>query len=167
MFIQVAKAKGARVISVVKRASQAEIAHRFGAHEVVLAENESCIAEIRQLTEGRGADAVIEAVGRPEAWQQAVEMVRKGGVINFFGGCATGTKVELDTARIHYGGLRMLASFHHTPRVVREALQLIAAGKVRSLDYITGEAPLSELVSVLRAMDNRGSEIKTAIIPGR
>ena len=45
----------------------------------------------------RGADVVMEAVGRTEAWEWAVNMVRKGGTVNFFGGCATGTKVQLDT----------------------------------------------------------------------
>ena len=167
MFVQAVKAKGARVISLVKREAQAKTAKRFGADEVVdLSAVSDPAAAVRGLTSGRGADAVIEAVGRPEAWQQALEMVRKGGVINFFGGCAKGTKVEFDTNRIHYSALRMLATFHHTPRTVRESLALISEGKVRSLDYITGEAPLSELVSVLQGMAERNSEIKTAIIPG-
>ena len=167
MFIQTAKAKGCRVISLAKHAPQAEIARRFGADEVISAEAaDDPVAQVRSLTEGHGADAVIEAVGRPEAWQQALEMVRKGGAINFFGGCAAGTKVEFDTNRIHYSGLRLLASFHHTPAAVREALELIAQGKVRSLDYITGQAPLSELGAVLRGMMAGKSEIKTAIIPG-
>lgn len=167
MFVQAAKATGARVISVVRREAQAKTAQRFGADEVVdISVVADPVGAIRELTAGRGADAVIEAVGRPEAWQQAIEMVRKGGIINFFGGCAKGTKVEFDTNRIHYSALRMLATFHHTPRTVRESLALIAKGKVRSLDYITGEAPLTELVNVLKAMAERNGEIKTAIIPG-
>ena len=40
------------------------------------------------------AATVIEAVGRPEAWEWAIDMVRKGGTVNFFGGCASGTKVQ-------------------------------------------------------------------------
>ena len=60
------------------------------------------IEAVRQLTpERRGSDVVIEAVGRPEAWEWAVQMVRKGGTVNFFGGCAAGTKVQLDTNRLH------------------------------------------------------------------
>ena len=168
MFIQVAKAKGARVITVVRRNEQAAIARRFGADEiVVLSETPDPPAAARQLTEsGRGPDVVIEAVGKPEAWQQAIAMVRKGGTVNFFGGCASGTKVELDTHRIHYSGLRMLATFHHTPAAIRESLALIAQDKVRSLDYITGQAPLADLVSVLRQMMEPNANIKTAIIPG-
>src|SRR5207253_8825094 len=87
MFIQVAKAKGARVITVVRRNEQAAIARRFGADEiVVLSETPDVPAAVRELTEsGRGPDVVIEAVGKPEAWQQAIAMVRKGGTVNFFG----------------------------------------------------------------------------------
>jgi L-iditol 2-dehydrogenase len=169
MFIQVAKAGGARVISVVKRDEQVELARQFGAADVVQIGNVSDVVEaVRKMTgDGRGADIVIEAVGRPEAWQWAVNMLRKGGTVNFFGGCTSGTRVELETNRIHYSALRMIASFHHNPRVAREALKLIADNKVHSLDYITGEAPLSELPQVFRHMMDRGSDIKTAIIPGR
>jgi L-iditol 2-dehydrogenase len=56
----------------------------------------------RSLPKNRGVDIAIEAVGVPEAWQEAVELVRKGGTVNFFGGCAVGTHVTLDTNRIHY-----------------------------------------------------------------
>src|SRR5205814_647801 len=83
--------------------------------------------------------------GRPDAWEQAIEMVRKGGTVNFFGGCASGTKVQLDTNRLHYSEITLKATFHHTPETVRRAFALIAEKKVRSTDYITGEAPLSRL----------------------
>jgi L-iditol 2-dehydrogenase len=116
--------------------------------------------------EKRGSDVVIEAVGRPDAWELAVEMVRKGGTVNFFGGCASGTKVQLDTNRLHYSEITLKATFHHTPDTVRKAFGLMVEKKIRSTDYITGEAPLSRLQQVLRHMLNRGGEIKTAIIPG-
>jgi L-iditol 2-dehydrogenase len=109
---------------------------------------------------------VIEAVGKPEAWEWAVDMVRKGGTVNFFGGCASGTKVELDTNRLHYSEITLKATFHHTPQTVRKAFSLIAEKNVKSTDYITGEAPLSKLKQVLQQMLDRGSQIKTAIIPG-
>lgn len=170
MFIQVAKAKQCRIISVVKRDEQVAIARQFGADEVVQIPSEQdapqhTVAAVRKLTEGRGADVVVEAVGRPEAWQWSVDMLRKGGTAQFFGGCATGTKVELDTNRIHYSALRMLATFHHTPRVVREAFSLICENRVRPTDYITGRAPLAELQQVFRQMMDRTGDIKTAILP--
>ena len=168
MFVQVAKATGCNVISVVKRDSQVEAVKRMGAHEVVqITKVKDPVEAVRMLSpDKRGSDVVIEAVGRPEAWEQSIDMVRKGGTVNFFGGCASGTKVQLDTNRLHYSEITLKATFHHTPETVRRAFALIAEKKVRSTDYITGEAPLSRLQQVLRHMLNRNGDIKTAIIPG-
>ncbi|HLJ86326.1 MAG TPA: zinc-binding dehydrogenase [Candidatus Angelobacter sp.] len=167
MLMQVAKLVGAKVLAVVKREEQVGAARRFGADEVInLNKTKDPVNGIVKATEGRGSDVVIEAVGRPQAWQWAVDMVRPGGVVNFFGGCATGTKVELDTSRLHYSEISLKATFHHTPETVRSAFALIAEKKIKSTDYVTGEAPLSKLKQVLQQMLDRGSQIKTAIIPG-
>jgi L-iditol 2-dehydrogenase len=168
MFIQVAKLTGTNVIAVVKRDGQVAAARRLGADNVLQVGSSANIVDtVRALTpEHRGADVVIEAVGRPEAWQWAVDMVRKGGTVNFFGGCATGTRVELDTNRLHYSEITLKATFHHTPETVRRAFALIGERKLRGADYITAEAPLSRLQQVLRHMLNRNGDIKTAIIPG-
>jgi L-iditol 2-dehydrogenase len=168
MFVQVARAIGCNVISVVKRDEQVVAAKHMGAHEILQTTKvQNVIDAVRALTpQKRGCDVVIEAVGRPEAWEWTVEMVRKGGTVNFFGGCSSGSKVQLDTNRLHYSEITLKATFHHTPETVRRAFGLIAAQKIRPTDYITGEAPLSSLQKVLRHMLNRGGDIKTAIIPG-
>jgi L-iditol 2-dehydrogenase len=168
MFVQVAKLKGCNVICVAKRDSQVSAAKRLGADDVVqITQVQDPVDAVRALTpDRRGADVVIEAVGRPEAWEWAIDMARKGGTVNFFGGCASGTKVALDTNRLHYSEIALKATFHHTPETVRKAFALIAERKIRGADYITGEAPLSRLQQVLRHMLNRNGDIKTAIIPG-
>jgi len=168
MFVQVAKLKGCNVIAVAKRDSQVNAVKKMGADEVIqITQVQDPVEAVRALTpDRRGADVVIEAVGRPEAWEWSIDMVRKGGVVNFFGGCASGTKVNLDTNRLHYSEITLKATFHHTPETVRKAFALIAERKIRSADYITGEAPLSRLQQVLRHMLNRNGDIKTAIIPG-
>jgi L-iditol 2-dehydrogenase len=168
MLMQVAKAIGCHVIAVVKRDEQIASAKKFGADEVVqIREGVDTVRAVRNLTPAkRGADVVVEAVGRAQAWHWAVDMVRKGGTVNFFGGCAKGTKVELDTDLLHYSEITLKATFHHTPDTVRRAFKLIAEKKIRPTDYITGEEPLSKLQSVLRRMLDRTDEIKTAIIPG-
>jgi L-iditol 2-dehydrogenase len=168
MFVQVAKIAGCNVISVVKRDSQVTAAKRMGADQVVqITKVADAVDAVRALsTERRGGDIVIEAVGRPQAWEWAIDMVRKGGTVNFFGGCASGTKVQLDTNRLHYSEITLKATFHHTPETVRRAFALIAEKKIRGNDYITGEAPLSRLQHVLHHMLNRNGDIKTAIIPG-
>src|SRR3984885_10776963 len=87
MFMHVAQLAGVNVIAVVKREDQIAAAKLFGAREVVQVEAVSdIVAATRALTpEGRGADVVVEAVATPVAWEWAVDMVRKGGLVNFFG----------------------------------------------------------------------------------
>jgi len=163
---------GAEVIAVVKRAAQVETAKSFGAKYVIDGSAvQDVIAAVRALTpDHRGADAVIEAVAMPQTWQWAVDMVRKGGVVNFFGGCAAGTTVALDTNRLHYNNLTLRASFHHRPSVCRRALEWIASGKFACADFLTARAPLEEIVQVFHGMMNRdqnglSANIKTVVLP--
>lgn len=167
MFMHVAELSGLRVIAVVKRDEQVISARIFGASEVVqITRVVDPVAAVRALTPGgRGPDIAVEAVATPLAWQWAVDMVRKGGTVNFFGGCAAGTKVELDTNRLHYNNITLRASFHHTPATARKAFDLIASGRFRCSETITSRAPLSELNRVFRQLMNRAGDIKTAIIP--
>lgn len=166
-FVRMLSARGARVIAVGKRTSQMRAAERLGAvatFDVTKIENP--VKLVRQLTDrGRGADAVIEAVGRAETWQWALSMVRKGGAVQLFGGCPRGTEVKIDPTALHYSEVTIKSSFHHTPRFIREALEAIVRGAVRASDFVTGEAPLEELPAVFQQMKNRNGELKTAIIP--
>jgi L-iditol 2-dehydrogenase len=141
----------------------------LGAEEGVLLGNpETVRSEVRKATGGRGADTVIEAIGQPQAWELATRLVRKGGTINFFGGCASGTTVGLDTALLHYSEITCKASFHHTPAHIARSLELIADGVVAADHLINHEEPLSHLPQVLADLAHRrNGQIKTAIIPGR
>jgi L-iditol 2-dehydrogenase len=124
------------------------------------------IEQVRNITAGRrGADVVIEAVGATETWTQAMGMVRRGGTINLFGGCPSGTHIPLDTTLIHYSEITIKASFHHTPRHIREALDAIHRGEVRAQTLITGEERLPGLRTVLERLLDRNGDIKIAIIP--
>jgi L-iditol 2-dehydrogenase len=167
MILHVAALAGYETISLVRHDGQVEAARQLGAKHVVKTNNiRQAIKETRALTpKGRGVDIAIEAVGVPEAWQEAVELVRKGGTVNFFGGCAANTTVTLDTNRIHYSDITLRATFHHTPAICRKALELIAGGRFQAGAFITGRAHLYELNRVFEKLMNRSSEIKTAIVP--
>ena len=117
MFVRLAKAVyGARVIAIGRRQPQLDRAARMGADELIVnTDGADVVGAVKAMTEGRGADVVIEAVGLPELWQLATRLLRRGGVVNFFGGCATGTEVNLDTHLLHYSEITCKASFHHTP----------------------------------------------------
>jgi L-iditol 2-dehydrogenase len=172
LFIHAASLQGLNVIAVVKRKDQVATAKHFGAAQVVrLADVDDPIAAARALTpEGRGADIVFEAVATPEAWQWAVQMARKGGLVNLFGGPPAGTTASFDTNLIHYSDLTIKASFHHTPSTARAAFDLLRSGRFLCDDFITGTAALEEVPEVFRRMLTRPAEgiapeIKTAIFP--
>ena len=173
MFVHAAKLSGVRVIAVVKREDQIAAARHFGAADVVrITEGVDTVAAVRALTEDtRGADVVIEAVARPATWEWAVGMVRKGGVVNFFGGPPSGTVVGLDTNRLHYGDITLKATFHLTPATARTAFALIASGQFNCAEFITRTASLAEVPAVFQRMMTRSSDslrdIKTAIFPHR
>jgi L-iditol 2-dehydrogenase len=170
MFMHVAELAGVNVIAVVKREDQIATAKLFGASQVVhLAAVDDVVAAARALTpERRGADVVIEAVATPRTWEWAVDMVRKGGVVNFFGGPPSGTKVQLDTNRLHYGDITLKASFHHTPATCRTAFALVSSGRFKCAEYITGRVALDAVPAVFAGMMRRDGgvqDIKTAVFP--
>lgn len=166
-FVRALSAKEVRVIALGKRKSQVDAAERLGAYAAFdVSTIDTPVAMIRELTEGgRGADAVIEAVGSATTWQWAMQMVRKGGRVNLFGGCPQGSQVQFDPALLHYSEVSIKATFHHTPRFIREALDTIARGSVRSSDFITGEVSLGELPRVFQNMKNGHSDLKIAVNP--
>lgn len=168
MFVRVAKIAGARVIAVGRRQEQLDRAEHLGAEGLIESRRGYDPSdEVRRCTEGgRGSDAVIEAVGSPHAWRQAVSMCRPGGKVNFFGGCPRDTVVCLDTGRLHYASLELRATFHHTPRHILESLELIARGDIMPTDFIGAEAPLSDIASIFRRLAVRSGRLKTAVLPG-
>jgi L-iditol 2-dehydrogenase len=167
MLLHVASLAGYQTISLVRHPGQVAAARQLGAtHVVQTSVIRKAIEETRALTSGnRGVDIAIEAVGVPDAWQEAVELVRKGGTVNFFGGCPTNTHVLLDTNRLHYNDINLKATFHHTPAFCRQALDLISTGRFEASAFITGHAHLYELNRVFEKLMQRSSEIKTAIVP--
>jgi L-iditol 2-dehydrogenase len=183
MFIALAKNLGCPVVAAGRQTARLEAAQRLGAHQVIdVGDGSSLVEKIRENVFGvRGHvrasksgdmspqpksaafDAVIEAVGRPETWEAAAQLVRKGGVVNFFGGCPSGTRVSLDTELVHYSNLTLTASFHHTPRTVRRALELIETGVIRARDFVDGECSLSQLPELFKKMSAGNHAIKTLV----
>jgi L-iditol 2-dehydrogenase len=108
-------------------------------------------------------DAVFEAVGSPAVWAACARLVRPGGRVNWFGGCPADSTVTLDTGLIHYGALQLMASFHHTPRTIRRALQWIEDGVIRADDFVNATVPLSALPQAFESMAAGNVAIKTAV----
>lgn len=163
MFVALARHLGCDVTVAGRREVRLNAAKQLGASQVIdIHDGTNLVARIREVTKTH-FDAVIEATGKPEVWEAAVHLVRKGGAVNFFGGCPAGTSITLDTTLIHYSNLTLLASFHHTPRTIRRALELVEAGVIHSRDFVDGECPLTKLPELFKQMTAGNHAVKTLI----
>lgn len=166
MFVKLARLYGCRVIAIGRRRMQLERAEAMGAHELISTEHsKNPVQCVRDLTGGRGTDIAIEAVGKAETWHWAVDMVRRGGTVNFFGGCPTNSHVSLDTNLLHYSEITCKATFHHTPFYIQKALELVSRGRITAQDFVNRQEPLANLLEVMRHLMSHNGHLKTAIIP--
>ncbi|MEW6495011.1 MAG: alcohol dehydrogenase catalytic domain-containing protein [Cyanobacteriota bacterium] len=121
--------------------------------------------QVRDLTEGWGADIVIEATGIPAVWECAIACGRPGATINLFGGCPRDTTITVSTEQLHYNAMTLKGVFHNTPTQVRQALALLASRIIPFELLITDHRPLQDLAQAFEDMKNRKA-IKVAIEPG-
>lgn len=167
MFARVAKLMGARVIVAGRNPIKLKMAEEFShADEIVdLKKYQNPVKIFRSFSsQGKGLDVGIECVGLPEIWEEIFECVRPGGTVHFFGGCKSGSKVCLDTTKMHYGDMKILSVFHHTPKYFRKALEYISSGQIEVEKLITDTLPL-ERVEYAIQQHIEGNAIKFLIDP--
>jgi L-iditol 2-dehydrogenase len=111
-------------------------------------------------------DLVFEAVGRVEAWEQAVAATRPGGTAVLVGGCPAGTTVRLATAPLHYDEVDVRGAFHHTRAEIDHALALLASGEVDWRALAGDVVGLEGLAGALRS-PNAGEARKLVVDPSR
>jgi L-iditol 2-dehydrogenase len=143
MLCAAGKDAGGRVVAVGGRPGRRELARAFGA----------------EPGEGQGADIVVEAVGTAEAWEDALELVRPGGTVVFFGG----RELAVDTFRLHYEELTLRGAFHHTPRHVRAALAFLASGAYPWERLVTHRVGLEQVADLFA--DPPPDLLKAAVLP--
>ena len=141
-----------------------DYARKLGADETINGK-EDVVEEVRKLTDGYGADIVIEAIGLPSTWEQALKLVRKGGKVLEFGGCPPGTEIRIDAERLHYGELTLLGTFHTTPLHFRKALNLIASRTIDVRPLITQKMSLDHIKDAFEVLSTSKTEIKIGILP--
>ena len=167
MFAKYAKLKGARVIVGGRNELKLRLAKEFAdVDEVVDLKNTENVEEVFKnfSDEGRGLDVAIECVGLPEIWEQTFSLVRAGGTVHFFGGCKKGSEIKLSTTKMHYGDIKILSVFHHTPEYVRKALDLIATHQMDVKKLITEEISLDKLPYAMQ-QHIKGKAIKFLVKP--
>jgi L-iditol 2-dehydrogenase len=160
-----ARQRGARVVMVGKAGWRLDRVRGLALGACVDALSTADLAgHLRQLTGGRGADVTIDATGRPEVWEQAVQVVGRGGTVVFFGGCAPGTAISVDTRRAHYEELTLVGAFHHTPSMIRLAVELLESKAIAPAALLTHRMGLARVKEALVLME-RGETIKVLIDP--
>ncbi|MGH7391166.1 MAG: zinc-dependent alcohol dehydrogenase [Candidatus Rokuibacteriota bacterium] len=165
LLAMVAATRKARVIVVGKRGWRLDRVRGLGIAECVDATaSPDLVAALRAMTGGRGPDVAIDATGRPEVWSQAMDAVGRGGAVVFFGGCAPGTTVALDTRRAHYEELTLVGAFHHTPELIRRAVELLEAETVNPDGLLTHRMGLERVGEALELM-SRGEALKVLVEP--
>lgn len=161
MFVALARHLGCSVTLAGRGEARLKTAAELGAFTITIDPTDALVSTVRAAR--RTFDVVIEATGKPEVWEAAVQLVRKGGTVNFFGGCPSGTTVQFDTGLIHYSSLKLLASFHHTPQSVRKSLEIIEQGVINSDVFVSGSCQLEELPELLKSMAQGNRAVKTLV----
>ena len=157
-----AKQMGAeRIIAMSRHESRQQLAREFGATDVVTERGDEGVARIQDLTNGIGADAVLECVGTQESMMQAIHSTRPGGYVGYVGvphGVALNGQ-ELFFAHVHlHGGPAPVRRF--LPKLIDLVWnRKINPGKVFDLTL-----PLDQVAEGYRAMDERRA-IKTLLRP--
>ena len=164
LLAMVAASEKARVIFVGKAGARLERVRSLGLGPCLDATAGDVLDALRDLTTGRGVDVAMDATGRPEVWEQAVAATGRGGTVLFFGGCAPGTTIRLDTRRVHYEELTLVGAFHHTPELIRRAVELLDGGAVRPDGLLTHRMKLEDVRAALELM-TRGDALKVLIEP--
>jgi L-iditol 2-dehydrogenase len=168
LLAAIAKLRGAYTIMTGHNTDRLALASQFGVDEKIDTSQYSLEEEreaILNKTEARrGADIVIEAVGIPETWELAASLARPGGLVNFFGGCPSGSRVNFETRPLHYNQLTFKGVFHHTPVYFAQALELIQGHHIDVEALITARLPLASTVEALELLVQKQG-IKYALIP--
>lgn len=157
LFVAVLSRLGHRIILADPNPPRLEVGKSLGAAACVVIGRggEQYRSVLKHSRDGKGADVCVDCTGAPAVWEDALSSVRCGGLVNLFGGCAPGTRVSVDTHRLHYSELTVKGVYHHRPANVRDALTLLKKKSIDARALITGARRLEEVEDALRAMMRR------------
>jgi threonine dehydrogenase-like Zn-dependent dehydrogenase len=150
-----------RVIAMSRHEPRQEIARAFGATDVVAERGRDGAAIIKDLTDGVGADAVLECVGTADAMRQAFAVARPGSTVGFVG---VPHGVEVPVARMFAKNIGLAGGVAPVRRYLPELLDLVTSGAVNPGLVFDSVLPLSEVAAGYRAMDERAA-IKVLLEP--
>jgi len=163
LFTSLLLRRGASRVFVAGRTPARLAAHAALGAETVSA-RESLTTQMRDLTDGHGADLVVETTGAPAVADEAASLASRGGTVLLFAGLAREVRLAVLAHRVHYDEVSLVGSFHYTAADARAALELLASGEVPADRLVTSESPLEKYPFVLERL-SRGQEMKVAFRP--
>lgn len=167
LAVEASRAMGAsKIILAGRNEKRLAMSKDWGADVLVNPRKEDLIERAMEETGGEGPDVVMTTCGSVEAHEQAVQMVRKRGFVNLFGGLAKGTRdMSVQSNLIHYKECFVMGSHGCVPRHHKQAMALIEAGRVRAEAYVTDRYPLEQVERAFEAAEAKEG-LKVVVTPG-
>lgn len=160
MGVMAASQLGAgRIIAMSRHDTRAALARDFGATDIVAERGEDGIARIMDLTDGIGAESVIEAVGMEQSMQQAVGVCRPGGSIGYVG---VPHGVSFDGQQLFFRQQRMLGGPAPVRRFLPDLMNRVLEGRIAPGRVFDLTLPIADVAVGYKAMDERRA-IKTLL----
>ncbi|MFV0300514.1 MAG: zinc-dependent alcohol dehydrogenase family protein [Paracoccus sp. (in: a-proteobacteria)] len=148
-----------RIIAMSRHDSRQKLAREFGATDIVAERGAEGIARVLDLTDGVGADSVLECVGMADSMQQAIGVCRPGGAIGYVG---VPHGVSFDGRDLFFAQKRMLGGPAPVRRFLPDLMQRVLEGRIRPGRVFDLVLALAEVAEGYRAMDQRRA-IKTML----
>jgi len=154
--------RGARVIAIDVQSEKLEIARKAGASHLINTASETLRKRLHELTDGRGPDVVIEAVGRPETFRAAVELVAFSGRVIYIGYAKE--DVCYETRLFVQKELEILGSRNAVANNFREVIQMLEQARFPVADYITAVVALETAAVMLHRWSEHPDEFTKIIV---
>lgn len=154
LHAELARANGALKVYITQRSEpRLSLARKLAVDEVIDTSVYDPVSQVRQLTQGQGADVVIVTAPNPKAQEEALGMAKKGGAVNLFASLPKDSPyLSINSRLIHYGQIALTGASDSTPYHQKIALELLARGKINTDAIITHRFPLEELERGFEAM---------------
>jgi 2-desacetyl-2-hydroxyethyl bacteriochlorophyllide A dehydrogenase len=147
LHVQLAKARGAIVIGVTRSADKRALAETLGA-DLTIAGGEGAVARVREATEGRGADVIVETTGVVPSLSSAIDMARSGGRLLLFG-IITAKEGALPFYDLYFKELALINARVAKPEDYPATIGLVQRGQVRLDPLISDVVPLEQLKTAI------------------
>ena len=155
LWAAVARRNGMDVVVAGRRREREELARRYGAQFLDVSAGPPA--------KGTASDAAVDCTGDPRIWEALPSLVRPGGQVLLFGGCAPGATVTFDAARLHYSEVSLIGSFHYTPAEARASLEALSTAEIDPRPLLAARGALSDIPRFLAAQQ-KGEGVRYAVM---